>query len=161
MRSSRRNNAEGHISVHWLDTPVPPTRWEQLDQRWTNLPAAIVVMVVVFAIIVPWSLIPVSNLSQVSVSLPSLTRTDGGETASPVPPTETEATPVGGEATPLPLPPSLVLPQGATTARTTVAATASGYVLIIPAHPFGAIANADARNSPVGHAQADRPPSQV
>ncbi len=62
MRSTDRNKSGDHISVHWLDTPLPPTRWERMNTGWNNLPAAIVVAVVVLAIILPWSSIPVPDV---------------------------------------------------------------------------------------------------
>jgi hypothetical protein len=155
MRSTRRNHPEGHISVQWLDTPVPPTRWEQLNQRWANLPGAIVVMVAVFAIIVPWTSVPVSNLSQVSVSLPNLTGSDDGETASPVPPPEAEATPIQEEA-----PRSRSLP-GLTsipdpTRGLTVATNEPGLVPILQARSVDAGVIADERNARASHLQAGR-----
>ncbi len=53
-----------HIGVQWLDAAFAPTRWELLNRGWSNLPAALLICMVVLAIVVP--------TPSISLSLPSI-----------------------------------------------------------------------------------------
>ncbi len=75
MPSPRRDDPDGHIPVYWLNTTLEPTRWERLSRRWINLPAALITVLVVVAILVPMPAISIprpSMPSLPSVSLPSV-----------------------------------------------------------------------------------------
>jgi len=81
MPSSRREDSDGHIPVHWLDKELPPTRWERWDRHWLNLPAALLVVLVVLAVVVPAPSIPTPSISipAPDISLASVIGGDDGD----------------------------------------------------------------------------------
>ncbi|HYH11539.1 MAG TPA: hypothetical protein VD789_04210, partial [Thermomicrobiales bacterium] len=63
MPSPRREEQDGHIPVHWLDRELPPTRWERWDRQWLNLPAALLMALVVVVVVLPAPSIPRPSVS--------------------------------------------------------------------------------------------------
>ena len=109
MRFRREQRHEPHISVKWLDEPMPPTRWEVWTRRFTNLPAAIVLVAIIVGLVLPkpdvsWpGLPPMPDLpspSMPDLSMPALALMEGEQerrpatpVASPVATPEPAATP--------------------------------------------------------------------
>lgn len=142
MRPTDPNNSDGHIPVHWLDTELPPTRWERLSRAWANLPGALVVALVVCAVIVPRASISLPGVPDVSLPAMSV-GSDGArdlDIATPVVGPSTLATAVEVAA---PLSRLLVTPTPAPAVEAVVAvdpaegeANELGGVPIIMYHAF-------------------------
>lgn len=63
---------EGHLPVGWLDTVLPPTRWERWSARWADLPAMLLVGLIgliVVATLIPWPSMATPSVSRLAANV--------------------------------------------------------------------------------------------
>jgi peptidoglycan/xylan/chitin deacetylase (PgdA/CDA1 family) len=125
----------GTISINTIDTPGASTRWELLDRRWLDLPAAFLIALIALAVVLPAP--PVGNLA---IPLPSfLDGPDNDGDASlaaldsaPVAPATPDA---GGDAIASPAPQLAQAPKDPIDVADTVGDTTIGLVTLTNVQP--------------------------